>query len=159
MPRPTDWQDTVFNQSAVAGAQNSISLDGVLTAADLRGTTLIRTIIRLNLQSATVAGAWGSQRADIGIGIVSRDAFTAGSFPDPVTGDDKPPRGWVWRDSVGVAQNGVGGPIIVRVDADIRGARKIENGRLVLVWNNTNILGTSAVLQLYGLIRVLMKLS
>ncbi len=160
MPRPTDWQDTIMNLGAGSGAQASISLDGALTAADLRGATLIRTIVRLGAFSTTVAGAWGLQRVDVAIGIVSRDAFTAGTFPDPVTADDKPPRGWIWRDSIVVQQNGAQGlPIAIRIEQDLRGARKIENGRLVLVFDNTSLLGTTFTARLSGLVRTLIKLS
>ena len=160
MARPTDWQDTILNLPATSGNSNSLALDGVLTAVDLRGTTLIRTIIRLNVQSATVAGAWGTQRLDLGIGIVSREAFTAGALPDPATAGDKPPRGWIWRDSIVVSQNGAqGNPVAVRIEADIRGARKVENGRLFLIGDNTPILGTTFSTQLTGLVRILMKLS
>ena len=160
MPRPTDWQDTVTNFQPDSGAQASASLDGVLTPVDLRGATLIRTIVQMGAHSRTVAGAWGVQRLTMVIGIVSREAFTAGVFPDPVTSDDKPPRGGIWRSTLVVGQNGVGTPVVSSTGfIDLRAARKIENGRLFFIVDNTSLAGTAFDIGLAGIVRVLIKLS
>jgi len=44
------------------------------------------------------------------------------------------------------------------VTADVRGARKIENGELYLIITNTNQEGTSFNVNMTGLIRTLYKL-
>jgi len=159
MARATDWIDTILNLApAAGGGAASLSLDGVLTAADLRGATVIRTIVRLNVSSTSVAGAWGVQRVDMAIGIASREAFTATVFPDPGTGTERPPRGWIWRDDITVGQNGIGTPIVTRVVADLRASRKIENGRIFIIADNNDMDGTAFAVRLTGLVRLLIKL-
>ena len=159
MPRPTDWVDTIINQAVNNGGETIIDLLSSLSPADMRGATLIRTLVSLSFQSGTVAGAWGTQRFDTGIGISSQEAFAASALPDPSSSTDKPARGWIYRTSVGVSQNGAGSPVLFERVADIRGARKIENGDLFIIFNNTAILGTSFNGQVMGLIRLLIKLS
>ena len=159
MPRRTAWVDTIVDENAATAGQATKSLLGILGQVDTRGTTLIRTIVSLGLWSNTTAGAWGVQRCDIGIGITSQEAFSAGAFPDPKAATDEPPRGWVYRTSKLVTQNGVGTQIVFEVMADIRGARKIENGELFLIMDNTAESGTTFTVNLQGLVRILYKLA
>ena len=158
MARPTDWVDTLVNLEVPAGSQSQTSLVTGLAPSDMRGMTVIRTIIMIQMFSNTVAGAWGVTLGDLGIGIASQEAFVAGVVPDPNVAGDKPPRGWMWRASKCVAQNGAGAPILVELLADIRGARKVENGEVYLVVNNTTLVGTAFQLNVRGLIRQLYKL-
>ena len=158
MPRQTDWIDTNFALAPASGAQDSVSLITGAAPINMRGVTLIRTIISIGLSSATVAGAWGVQTLNLAIGITSQEAFAAGVLPDPNVATDKPPRGWVWRGHKMAAQNGIGGSVIYDVMADIRGARKIENGELFFVVNNSPTAGTAFTCNVNGMIRVLMKL-
>ncbi len=159
MARPTDWVDTAVNLTVAAAGQTVISLITGLSPADMRGTTLIRTLVRLFFSSTTVAGAWGFQVAHIGIGITSQEAFAAGVVPDPSVSGDRPARGWVYRSALGVSQNGVAHPITFDLAADIRGARKIENGELFLAVDQIGLQGTSFATNVQGLVRVLMKLA
>ena len=159
MPRQTDWVDTTIARSVASGAQDFFSLATGMAPINLRGATLIRTIIRLDLHSATVAGAWGVQRLQMGIGITSQEAFAAGVLPDPVTAGDKPSRGWIWRGSIAVAQNGIGSPVMFDLSADIRASRKIENGELFIVFDSAPGGGTAFTVGLNGLIRTLIKLA
>ncbi len=159
MPRATDWVDTVLAPASVpTGLSTNVRLDGALSQADLRGATLIRTIVSMSLSTGTVSGAWGLQMAHIGVAITGQEAFAAGVFPDPQTSADKPPRGWIYRNSAPVHQNGVGVPISTWLQADIRGARKIEAGVLYLIVDNVTVNGTSFSLVIRGLIRCLIKL-
>jgi len=158
MPRQTDWVDTNNALVITAGSQQSLSLITGLSPGDMRGATLIRTIVRMSLSSTSVAGAWGVQKVDVGIGITSQEAFAAGVLPDPSVSSDRPSRGWVYRDHIAVAQNGAGSPVLEHIREDIRGARKIENGELFLVIDNTDQLGTSAAIRAMFLVRVLVKL-
>ncbi len=158
MPRMTDWVDTRIGLTATTGSQVSTRVDGGSTQVVQRGTTIIRTIVSLDMSSSSVAGAFGVQIADMAIGIVSREAFAAGTFPDPNDSTDKPARGWLWYHSMKVAQNGVGTQIIYPVRSDIRGARKVENGIVVLVLNSTALVGTAFSIHVHGLIRSLVKL-
>ncbi len=158
MARATDWIDTLVSMSPASGGSSNVSLITGAAPINMRGVTLIRTIVSLSLVSTTVAGAWGVQQAQIAIGITSQEAFAAGVFPDPSSATDKPPRGWVYRTSAPVTQNGISTPVHTWVQADIRGARKIENGELFLIVDNDAVLGTAFQLRVTGIVRVLMKL-
>ena len=158
MPRPTDWIDTLVILFAATGGQGFMSLMTGVAPVNMRGMTLIRTIVKLGVYSADTAGAWGVQSVDLGIGVASQEAFAAGVFPDPGTPTDKPPRGWVYRTNVQAGQNGAGAPVVTQLEADIRGARKIENGELYIVADNTAEVGTAFSIIVRGLVRTLYKL-
>jgi len=158
-PRMTDWVDTVISLGAGDGAQATASLLTGLAPVNLRGATVIRSIIELDLSSASVAGAWGVQRLDFGIGVADQEAHAAGVLPDPLTSGDKPARGWMYRTSRAVSQNGIGSQVLFPLRADIRGARKIENGEVYYIFNNNNVFGTAFTVQVMGLIRLLIKLA
>ncbi len=158
MPRQTDWFDTSVGLGVATGAQGLQTLMAAVEPIAMRGLTVIRTIVTLGLFSTTVAGAWGVQRASIGIGVGSQDAFTAGVVPDPNTPVDKPPRGWLYKTTRMVEQNGSGAPVVMTVEADLRGARKVEHGILYLVVDNETVVGTTFTLQVHGLVRCLFKL-
>jgi len=158
MPRPTDWIDTTLNLELPATAQTIQSLMTGVAPVNMRGMTVIRTLISLEMFSDTIAGAYGVELMDIGIGIASQEAFVAGVLPDPKTATDKPPRGWMWRTAKLVAQNGTGAPVIVSLEADIRGARKVENGEVYIIADNSPIKGTTFQVNIRGLVRQLYKL-
>jgi len=153
--RATDWIDTVVDLSISAGAQELLSLMTGVAPVNVRRQTLIRTLIGLTLSSATVAGVWGTRVLSTGIGITSQEAFAAGVVADPITANDQPSRGWIYRDRRTVAQNAAGSPIVFDMRADLRGARKLDDGECYLVMNNTTGLGTSFDIVVTGLIRQL----
>ena len=160
MPRPTDWVDTVLSLSVTSGGQANVSLITGLAPADMRGATLIRTMIRMSMSSTTIAGAWGTTQMNMGIGITDQEAFAAGVLPDPNVSGDKPARGWVWRSAMGISQDNNGsGAIIFDERADVRGSRKIENGELYLIVHGEPITGTTFTTKVTGLIRILIKLA
>ena len=156
--RPTTWVDTILSRSIPAGSQQTQSLILEMSAGDKRQSTAIRIIIDMWMSSESVAGAWGVQRLTCAIGVASQEAFLAGTLPDPNIAIERPARGWMWRGSPMVAQNGAGSPVLYHVMADLRAARKIENGELYMIFNADTINGTSFTTRLDGLIRVLMKL-
>jgi len=158
MARPTDWIDTILDRDVLTATNGAVSLMTGVLPHDMRGMTVIRTILALGVQSTTVAGAWGTARVDIAIGVASQEAFGAGVLPDPNVANDKPPRGWVYRTSLLVSQNGTGHPVGHQVMADIRGARKIENGELYIIVHNTPLFATAFTINFSGLIRTLYKL-
>ena len=160
MPRPTEWLDTIIDKAVVEGGQGLATLITGLAPSDMRGTTVIRTLVSLGIASSTVAGAWGVGRVDMAIGIASQEAFAAGVIPDPVTSTDRPARGWMWRTSRMVAQNGAeAGGVVTQVLADIRGARKVENGEVYIVIDHNTLMGTAFPIRVLGLVRLLVKLS
>ncbi len=156
--RQTDWVDTLISITVASGAQGFQSLMTGLAPVNLRGVTVIRTIVRLGISSVTVAGAWGTQLSSMAIGITSQEAFAAGVLPDPSVATDKPPRGWMYRTQEKIAQNGIGSVVVYPVGGDIRGARKVENGEVFFVVDNGVSAGTSFSIHVHGLIRQLMKL-
>ena len=158
MPRMTDWIDTIISLDPATGGQANVSLMTGVAPVNMRGVTLIRTLVSLSFSSVSIAGVFGVQNIFMGIGITSQEAFAAGVLPDPETATDKPPRGWVYRSYQGVAQNSTGSPVLFEARADIRGARKIENGELYLIVSSTAVSGTSFTTAVRGLVRVLTKL-
>ena len=159
MPRQTRWIDTVVGLTGASGANAAVSLLTGVGPVDTRGVTIIRSIMRLTVVSTTVAGVWGGQNVHLGIGIAAQAAFAVGitALPTP-EGTEQPSRGWVWRDHVFPTQNGVGTMIGFEVRADIRGARKIEDGEVYLVMSNVAGVGTPFTATVTGLVRLLVKL-
>jgi len=156
--RPTRWLDTIVGNTIVNAGQAVVSLLAGIGPVDTRGVTVIRTIIRLDIVSTSVAGAWGSQSVDLAMGIASQEAFAAAVVPDPVVAADEPARGWMWRDRILATQNGINTEITKRLVADIHGARKIQDGEVYLVMDNNAHLGTSFSINVTGLVRLLLKL-
>ena len=156
--RPTDWMDSIISLGVANNNQNNEGLSTALVPADSARATVIRTIVSLDIHSQTVAGAWGTQIVHLGIGIASQESFTAGVLPDADVSTDRPIRGWMWRTSLVVSQNGVGSQVVFPVRADIRGARKIETGEVYLKIHNTSSYGTSFLIECDGLIRMLIKI-
>ena len=155
MARATDWIDTLIDTSVAGGAQSLTSLMTGVVPVNVRRQTLIRTILMLELFSATIAGAWGTEVLDIGIGITSQEAFAASVVADPNVANDQPSRGWIYRTRRVVAQNGIGGSVIYTLHADIRASRKLDDGECFIVMNATDNRGTAFSVVVVGLIRQL----
>ena len=158
MARRTTWEDHVLADDVALGAQVAVDMTPALTADEGKGMTVTRVIAVLDMISTTVAGAWGVQRVTFGMGVIDRDAFGVGAFPDPNTQDDEPAGGWLYRSSCAVAQNGTGAQVIYSCRFDTRAQRKMGNGQLALIWNNDAILGTAFTVRVLGLTRSLMLL-
>ena len=156
--RTTAWEDTILARDIVSASTQIQSLLLQLDTGEKRLATVIRTLVMFSFYSTTVAGAWGVQRIDIGIGMASAEAFSTASLPSPGISSDKPARGWMYRHSVSVAQNGTGTPVTHHVAVDIRGARKVENGELFVIATSTNRAGTTFTTRWDGLVRCLLKL-
>ena len=156
MPRrASDWIDTLYSDTTATGAQTLTSLMTGVAPVNVRRQTLVRTLISVYLQSATVAGVWGTQIVDLGIGITSQEAFAASVVADPNSANDQPSRGWIYRNRVVVSQNGAGAPVTVLLQADIRASRKLDDGECFIVVNNTALLGTTFSVAISGIIRQL----
>jgi len=153
--RATDWIDTLVDRGVATGAQDFFSLMTGVAPVNVRRQTLVRTLISLDLYSETVAGAWGVQIIDVGIGITSQESFAAGVLPDPVTANDQPSRGWIYRTRIAVAQNGIGGRVIYPIRADIRASRKLDDGECFIVFDSTADQGTALPVHMTGIIRQL----
>jgi len=156
--RRTMWEDTLFAQNVTNGTQELCAIDGTNSVADSQGMTLTRLILDLSFASRTVSGSWGVANVDIGVGLTSREAFSAGVVADPSSETEEPSRGWIYRNRVLVSQNGTGTPVTMRVIADIRAQRRLDEGRIYIVVDHTVILGTVFALQFAGISRALFKL-
>ena len=158
--RRTTWEDTIIVLNVeVDAAGDRSALDGGLSQADAQGLTLTRCIGDLSIYSNTVAGAWGVQDVAIGIGMSSREAFTAETLPSPNSLNEEPARGWVYKNIVAASQNGVGGQIVTRVLFDIRAKRRLDSGRMFIKIVNVDIIGTAFDVRVRGLVRSLFLLA
>ena len=157
---PRVWIDTPMNNDvAIGGAQFLSSLMSNVTFAETRlaQMTLIRTIIGLDVARTVHDSGEGSELIGLGIGVVSQEAFAAGTVPDPLTGLDYPTRGWVWRSHYRVFGFAADQPTIFtrRIDLDLRSQRKLENGEAFFVADAISLEGVSSSIRLVGLIRQL----
>ncbi len=159
MPTHTRWIDTTFNASIIDTGQLLTSLMGAVGAEPTRfdNLTLMRTIIGMDIAYTVHDDAEGSQGVAIGIGFASTESFVAGTVPDPNTDLDFPPRGWVWRSQYRIwgFANGVADVWDRRIDIDLRGRRKLDNGIGYLVATNNNVEGTARTIRLFGIVRQL----
>ena len=157
MARETFWVDNPISFGMTSGGRITVSLFTGTPPINTRRATIVRFILRLSAYSESVAGAWGINLIDLGIGVVSQEAFNAGAIPDP-DADERPARGWMWKDRLVATQNGVGTPIVVSTWADLHSGRKIYDGELFLIGVNTASLGTTASYRVSGIVRVLLLL-
>ncbi len=94
----------------------------------------------------------------LGLGIVSSDAFTAATLPDP-SGEAEYP--WLWWREIQLASDlAVGinnlGKSVERVEIDTKAMRKVKPGQsLILATQYVDITGAPVVDQMQGQIRVL----
>ncbi len=153
--RATDWIDTRITRAVASGAQDFFSLMTGVAPVNVRRQTLVRTIIRLDFASSAIAGAWGIQTLSFGIGVTSQEAFAAGVLPDPNVPNDQPSRGWVYRNVMAVAQNGIGAQVLYPLVVDIRAMRKLDDGEMFFVLDNDVDVGTAFGITYSGMIRQL----
>ncbi len=158
MPRHTRWIDALIDVSVGSGAQMTQTLFPGIGPDDLRNSTIVRTITELGMFSTTVGGAQGVQAIDIGLGVISQEAISAGIFPDPNATGDFPVRGWLFRKRCLVGQ-GVGGePQLFACEFDIRSQRKLDTGQYFAIINNTGLKGTTFTTRVTGMVRTLVLL-
>jgi len=153
--RATDWIDTVFDRGVASGVQDNLTLMTGVAPVNVWRQTLVRTLISMDFHSQSIAGAFGVQMLDVGIGITSQEAFAAGVLPDPETAGDQPSRGWIYRTRIAVAQNSIGSQVIYSIRADIRASRKLDDGECFWVLTNTPESGTAFAVHLTGIVRQL----
>ena len=126
---------------------------GALDGAAREGLTVVRTIVSLSMVPPFAASD-GNMQSDIGIGVVSQEGFVSSVVPDPNVALDRPPRGWVYRDHrVVVGAASMVTYTALYVMADIRGARKVDNGELVFIQTADDLDGTTFSVRTVGLIR------
>ena len=156
---PRMWIDSVIDADVGVGTQFSDVLTSELAIVEARITqaTLLRTIIGLDLSRTVHDSGEGSEKIALGIAVVSREANSAGAFPEPGTATDYPTRGWVWRNHYRVWGFAADQPTIFtrRIDLDLRSMRKLDNGVCVLVADITAMEGVSSTHTILGIVRQL----
>jgi len=165
MPRTPWWVDTLIaTQLAAAGISNPNLMGPFITnVIDRRGLTCTRLLIHLAFMTTTEGGSEGINAIDCGIGVINNDAFVDGSFPDVNAEEDRPARGWLWRDRY-ITRETIQGTNLVspgyftEVKADIRSRRRIDSGVLWLSMVNTTLAGSGHATQIAGIVRALMLL-
>ena len=160
--RKRQWVDTLFDNDIVNGTDLVTRLVAPEGQQDIdKGSTLIRSIIRLRFLPNVVPSTFGGQDLDVGIGIASEDALDVGgaSVPDP-SGSDLPISGWIFRTKSIVTyypEVTTGPPFIIPWDLreDVHGQRKVMYGVPFVRISSITTLGASSTITMVGLIRQL----
>ena len=157
MARNPYWEDTIFSEAVVDNGDNLVSLVGGLSEDERRGMTIVRTLISLYGSPSVTSGVVGSMSLMAGIGVVNQQAFSAGtgSLPDPEINSERPPRGWIWKDAMGIMDDATTAQPLSVVKADIRSKRKVDAGIAYLHLANASRTGTDFTIRVTGLIRIL----
>ncbi len=160
--RRRTWADRTIDLLITSGGQ-TIPIDLLADLPETDVKTVTRIIGRLTIVSADPDTAVTcTQRVDIGIGVASKEAFTAGIVPDPKVQADYPTQGWLWIDSPTIVrQNGSGTVemfLIPVVTLDVGAQRKVDKGVLYMVADNTAILAGTESVRMVGRLRSLVLL-
>ena len=158
--RRTHWTDTLFAVTVANTGQQITSLMSSHDPDERVGMVLERTIISLAVTTLAANTTLGMQAVDVGIGVFSQEAFAAGAVPDPGIVTDRPSLDWVWRDRI-MIQGFAAAPFAFPIERmlDLHAKRKIGDGELAIVIDNTNVDQSGFSIRLHGLIRTLFTLS
>ena len=156
------WIDTVVSVNVGSASSSTIAIDETglsIQARRVLRSTLLRTIVRLDLAATVRDSGEGDQLVSLGIGVIGQDAFAAAgaAIPSPAVGLDFPIKGWVYRSRYRIYGNAVDDQNVdvVRIERDIRAKRLMANGRLVLIVINDANQGVATPVTYTGVIRTL----
>jgi len=159
--RPRAWGNTLLKGTVIGGGASLTPLNLLGNLVNLDTLTVVRLIGHLWLHPANVDTNEQVQAVlDLGVGVCSQEAFTAGVVPDPSVASDVPQLGWLWRDSVLFQRSNSSsfgeemGPARTELRFDIRAARKVDRGVLYLAADNTAV-GSNGSVSLSGIVRAL----
>ena len=158
MPRRRQWIDTVMNTVLVTAPTDlTVVLTTGLPDNELKGTTLVRLLIQLQLFLSDVLDDTGVQLMSMGIGLAGQEAIQASGtgIANPGTEDEFPSSGWLWRVRHAVIADATPGFPTPNIDKDIRAQRKLMYGAPFIRFNNANSQGTPFSVQIVGVIRAL----
>ncbi len=158
--RRTAWDDQLLNVELTSGSQEEFQLLPAVTDPQKRGYTLVRMLFNLVMAPSTPGAVSGQMATDIGIALVSADAFTAGAVPDPSTDADFPVSGWLFRHRTLIRDETLASGIVefTRVKEDLRAMRKLDRSFVTLILETSGVEGTTFTVRAHGLIRTLYKL-
>ncbi len=156
----TVWIDTLLSDDIASGGRDVVFLGASglsVVQRRIERFTLLRTIIRVDLASTVRDSGEGDQLVDLAIAIVDGEQTVVADMPDPSAEGDFPAKPWVWRARYRVYASSVNDQNVdvIRIDKDLRGRRKLENGRLVYLGTNQANQGTSTAVTSVGIIRQL----
>ena len=148
---------------SVVNTGQTLPFDLLADMPDNDVKTVTRLIGQLTLMANDLdAAVTVAQRIDMGIGVASREAFTAGIVPDPVLSSDYPTLGWLWITSSVVIKVNASGTteafLYPVIQFDIGAQRKVDKGVLYFVADNTAIIGGGMSVRLAGRLRSLVLL-
>ena len=151
-----------MNFSVSSGSTSEVGLVDDTADPEKRGCTLIRLIMDFWMFPSIPGAVSGRQVVTMGIGVVSDDAFAAGSsgLPNPEVDGDYPVGGWLWRHKVPIFDETLAttGPLVIRIKEDLRAMRKLDRSTVALMMKSVSNEGTSFTVQWMGIIRALYKL-
>jgi len=157
MRRRRAWADT-RKAGVLIVASGNITDDLLLGLAAAETKTVTRILLDLwFILPVNNSFADRENVVDIGIGVVSREAFDLGTLPDPGTVADYPQQGWLYLATQVVSRAADATGVIwqhAHFKADIRGQRKVDRGVLFSTLENVGVVGADAV-TVYGRIRAL----
>jgi len=160
MPRSRSWADLrLAGESLVAGTD---ILKDILSDAPTSDTlTIVRLVVDLEAHYIITNTITDSDSVvDVGIGVVSAEAFAAGvgAIPDPALSTGYPARGWLY-----IATKYVGQALTTstgmfntnaQFQADLRASRKVDKGKVIIRIANANI-NVGGAMQVTGRVRAL----
>ena len=129
MARELKWSTTIDNDNALAsGSQTNIALLSNLDAANRRGSTITRIILRVTMYTDTVTT---DGFLAFGIILLNNDAVAAGAFPDPNDAADN--ADWIMRDVLTTRMQSVSdGSQAARGNYDLRAQRLTRSAQDIL---------------------------
>jgi len=159
MARRRQWEDFAFDLDISSGAQSAPVALTRAPAGEVKGLTLVRTIISLAvipLDMGSISGA-PVQQVYCGLGVTGEEAVNAGgsSVADPADPVEFPPSGWLYRDVRLVVDDSTPGYPWQRFEIDLRAQRKLMYGVPFLKFTNLPQQGTAFTISVVGCVRCL----
>ena len=158
MRRRRAWSDTRFAGTVVASSavDNRDLLVG-LAATETKTVSRILIDVEAHYLVNNDITVDRENVIDIGIGVVSREAFDLATLPDMDAVADYPQQGWVYVATLGMYRMASAAQLFIgtaHFKADIRGQRKVDRGVLFMSILNIGTNGGDSV-NLWGRVRAL----
>jgi len=147
------WADTrLANFLAAGGVQNKFDLLVDLAPTETKTVTRILVDLLFAYQGVDTHRV---ASIDLGIGVVSREAFDLGTFPDANTASDYPQNGWLYvaTKRVQFVPSAWMDPAVFT--ADLGAQRKVDRGVLFMTFTQQLVIGTVEDIRVYGRVRAL----
>jgi len=150
------WADTVYSGLVIVD-EGSLATDLLVNAPTVDTLTAVRIIIDVVVVLSPAIVSDALNVVSVGLGVTSREAFTAVALPDPAASTEYPPRGWLYVANKPVRSTATTVGLDVKeahFQVDLRAMRKVDKGVLFLALGNAAVLNTLSV-DITGRVRVL----